>query len=436
MKNRYDVLIIGAGPAGAMAAKTAGEIGLKTAVIERKTNPAEITRSCATMFAIESDYYFGERMYYCDKTRKMVFPVNGLTVDYDGPARNFYGWHFYAPDGVSRIAFGDYEKNIKMGNSGRLSFIYDKGLLLESLIHDAKKNGADIYTGLNFNAISKTTDGLKVRASDMEFEAAFVIGADGISSRTAGLMGFNRDRVFFNRTGKKSCTVKGLDIPDPESINFVNCPNGNTTFPVWISPGPVPGEHMIEFKDDSEFEIFTKKSPFAKWCKNMEITRTMGYVLSLYSPVSWPCKDNVLLAGDATWFGEAEITGSMLCGWKAAHAVALAFKNGLLNDEGVASYGQWWEKSFPGFADYRNFFMILLFVKSILSPEEINYLYQSIKAPLTATLNPFRVVDLVKEAFAPAMEQAAKEMPSLAQKLQMMDIKNFDMILRMVQKKG
>jgi NADPH-dependent 2,4-dienoyl-CoA reductase/sulfur reductase-like enzyme len=79
MAKKYDLVVVGAGPGGAMAAKTAGENGLKTAILERKTNPAIITRSCAVMFAIESDYYFAERMYYNDDNGKMIFPVNGFT---------------------------------------------------------------------------------------------------------------------------------------------------------------------------------------------------------------------------------------------------------------------------------------------------------------------------------------------------------------------
>ena len=71
MAKRYDVVIVGAGPGGAMAAKTAAENGLKTALLERKTNPAEITRGCAMMFAVESGYYFAERMYYNKKNKKM-----------------------------------------------------------------------------------------------------------------------------------------------------------------------------------------------------------------------------------------------------------------------------------------------------------------------------------------------------------------------------
>jgi flavin-dependent dehydrogenase len=50
MTKRYDLIIVGAGPGGAMAAKTAGENGLKTVILERKINPADIKRGCGLLF--------------------------------------------------------------------------------------------------------------------------------------------------------------------------------------------------------------------------------------------------------------------------------------------------------------------------------------------------------------------------------------------------
>ncbi len=170
MLKKYDVVIVGAGPGGAMAAKTAGENGLKTAILERKTDPAKITRGCAMMFAIESDYYFAERMYYNEKNKKMIFPVNGFTVDYDGPTRNFYAWHHYAPDGKARIAFGDYEESIKKGDKGRLSIVYDKGKLIDGLMKDAVKNGVEVFTGVNVNGVEKTAQGVKVTGNADTFD--------------------------------------------------------------------------------------------------------------------------------------------------------------------------------------------------------------------------------------------------------------------------
>ena len=129
--NIYDVVVVGAGPAGLMAAKTAAENGLKVALIDRKSNIAEIRRCCATMFAVESDYYFGERMYFCEKTKRLVFPVNGFSVNYTGPYKNFYCWHLYTSDAKHYIRLGNYEDKIKLGTKGRLSVTYSKKHLLE-----------------------------------------------------------------------------------------------------------------------------------------------------------------------------------------------------------------------------------------------------------------------------------------------------------------
>ena len=49
MAKGYDVIIVGAGPAGLMAAKTAGEMGLRTALIERKSIITDINRACSMM---------------------------------------------------------------------------------------------------------------------------------------------------------------------------------------------------------------------------------------------------------------------------------------------------------------------------------------------------------------------------------------------------
>ncbi len=70
MAKRYDLIVIGAGPAGLMASRVAAENGLSVALLERKIEITAIKRSCATMFAVEDDYLFGERMYFKYKKKQ------------------------------------------------------------------------------------------------------------------------------------------------------------------------------------------------------------------------------------------------------------------------------------------------------------------------------------------------------------------------------
>jgi digeranylgeranylglycerophospholipid reductase len=424
MPHKYDLVIVGAGPGGAMAAKTAGENGLKTAILERKTNPAKITRTCAMMFALDDEWYLGERAYYNDEGKKMIFPVDGLTVDYDGPKRNFYAQHFYAPDGKTRLAFGDYEENIRKGDNGRLSFVYDKGKLIEGLMKDAEKNGVEVLTGVNVNGIEKTTGGVKVTGNGESYEATFVIGADGISSRIAQLMGFNKERKFYGSTPCLNYYLKGLNIPQPESFTFAPCYRPNLPFPIIFTSCPSPyaeDEYWTTFRTKEVFEYITQESIYSSWFPNVQVTRLECFVSSNWAPVSEPYRDNVLLVGDATWYNEAENNGSMRCGWKAANAVTVALRDNKPNREGVLNYIDWWNKAFPEFDDYRNFMMGIPFV-TMFSEQEYIYMYNLIKKPLVSTLNPFSVVRLAKQALQPMMPQIKKEMPSIIEKLRLFEV--------------
>jgi len=430
MTKKYDLVIVGAGPSGAMAAKTAGENGLKTAILERKTNPANLTRGCAMMFAVEYDYFNAERVFYNAKNNKMIFPVNGFTVDYDGPRRDFYTWRFYAPDGKTRLEFGDYEAKVKKGE--RLSFVYDKSRLINGLMKDAEKNGVDVFTGLNVEGVEKIRDGIRVTGNGETFEGAFVIGADGINSRVARLMGFNKDRKFYGAFPKLTYYVRGLKIPQSEAMITACFSKTGSVMPTsfFIVPSAyAEDEYWISVSTPEELDYIAKESVYAEWFTDATVNRVMGYLFTFRTPVSEPYKDNALLVGDAAWFAEAEIMGSLMSGWKAAHTVAVALRDNRLNRDGVVNYVDWWKKSFSEFDDYRKFFLCVLFYGRLFSAEEIKYLYGLIQEPLQTNINASRGVGLIKKALEPMMPQIRKEMPLAADKLDLLDVDNFDRLL-------
>jgi flavin-dependent dehydrogenase len=268
----------------------------------------------------------------------MIFPVNGFTVDYDGPKRNYYAWHFHAPDGETRVEFGDYEESIKKGDNGRLSFVFDKGSLIQGLINETNKNGVDIFTGVNVTGVERTATGVRVTGNGDTFEGTFVIGADGLNSRIAELMGFNKDRTLFGSAPALTYYVTGLNLPQSEKLITASCFRPDDPSPnfFWIIPSPyAEDEYWMNFLTHEQFEYITKGSVFSKWFPHIKINRIWPYIGALRSPVSEPYKDNVLLVGDSAWFGEAEITGSMMCGWKAAHAITVALRDNQPNRQGV-----------------------------------------------------------------------------------------------------
>jgi hypothetical protein len=194
----------------------------------------------------------------------------------------------------------------------------------------------------------------------------------------------------------------------------------------FMVPSPyAEDEYWMGVQSRDNFEYVTKKSVFSEWFSKVKLTRILGYVFSLRAPVSEPYKENVLLVGDSAWYGEAEITGSMMCGWKAANAITVALRDNKPNRDGILHYIEWWKKSYPEFDDYRNFMMFAPFC-FIFSEKELIYLYNRFSSPLRATLNPFLVVRIVKKALEPELSQIQKEMPSVLEKLQMLEVDNVE----------
>ena len=77
----YDVAIVGAGPGGLMAAKTAAEKGLKVALIEKKSKVSIVTRACCQQLIMDENFE-GESVQL--REVKIHFPNNGFEIDGSG----------------------------------------------------------------------------------------------------------------------------------------------------------------------------------------------------------------------------------------------------------------------------------------------------------------------------------------------------------------
>ena len=129
MAKRYDVIVVGAGPAGAVAAKAAGENGFEVALLERKTDLTVMDRACYQSLDSPLEYLHLD-LYRCNvRDKRLSFPAHGFSVKYDGPYRNAYGWYFYSPSG-NRMQAGVVEEQKKKGDDGKVTTVIDKEILL------------------------------------------------------------------------------------------------------------------------------------------------------------------------------------------------------------------------------------------------------------------------------------------------------------------
>ncbi|MCP4714099.1 MAG: NAD(P)/FAD-dependent oxidoreductase [Deltaproteobacteria bacterium] len=429
MSNVFDVVIVGAGPAGLMAAKVAGENGLRVALIERKEHITSIQRSCQTMVAIEDGYYFGERMYFDEQQGRIVFPVNNFSVRYDGPYKNFYAWHIYSPDGKHCINLGDYDANKRGGSKKRLSAFYSKEALLQSLFRDVQACGAvHVFPGLNVTGHCRKNGFNEIRTSEGKvFRGVFTIAADGINSRLMRILDLNRQRRFFGTIQGAGYYMRGVNPPNPESINYPVIYHKTTQYPVmlWVGLSPYGEDEywvyaggcshpQICYKDI--LDQATRSGPFSDWFKGAEVVRRHGHVANIWSPTPTPVKDNVLIVGDAGWTVEAECTGSMMSGRKAANAVCEALRDGRPNRDGVQAYVDWWQGSFPGSMDYTEFLTLLS--SGLIGEDATNYLYKLVNETLPCSLNPYNLLNNINSSIMGKFDRIQQERPDIVARLQ------------------
>jgi len=419
MAKKYDLIVVGGGTSGLEAAKTAAQNGLRVALVEMKTSPAKIQRACAQMFLVNMDSFYNERMYFSREQKKWVYPANNFSVTYSGGYREFYGCHFIAPDGEHRIEFGDYEKN--SSGAGTAAVVFDKQVLLQGLYDEGKKAGVDYYLERTVTDVRKEAGGVAVHthAGEKMF-GTFCIAADGINSLVARKLGMNKNRHFFTTASGISFYVSGVSFDRSEMICM-----GNT----YDHTGGLGGVHFSMlpsvYRDDEywlymhsqeKFDYFTKKSSFSHWFKNAELQHKRCCVISMWSSLRDPFKDNVLFVGDTVWFAEAENNGALLSGHKAANAVSQALHTGRPDGQGVREYRQWWASNWYDTHDYRDFLCYPVFFR-LFSEEDLNYLHKIIDTKLFWSLNPFNLYNHMQKGLAPHLEQIKKEQPVLAQKI-------------------
>jgi flavin-dependent dehydrogenase len=437
MARKYDLVVVGGGTSGLEAAKTAAENGLRVALLERKTHPAVIQRSCAQMFLMNMDSFYNERMYFSRDQKRWVFPVNNFTVNYKGDYREFYACHFISPNAEDRIEIGDYEANAS--GSGVAAVVFDKGALLDGLFEEGQAAGVDYYLERNVTHVSRVSDGVAVKTCEGDrLVGTFCIAADGINSRLAQITGLNRQRLFINTRKAISHYVTGVEFERSEAIFLgMSYDQGGL--------GPVPfcllpsvyrdDEYWFFIVGDEQFDFLTKRSNFKKWFPRVEITHTRASVVNNWSPAREPFKDNVIFVGDSCWFSEAENSGALLSGHRAASAVCEALQRGKPDRQGVMGYISWWKQNWPETHDYRDFLCYPIFNR-LFTEDEYNYIHNVISSKLPWTLNPFKLYERIMKGLRPHMDRVKKERPQLAKKITMFRPETALSIIKPAARKG
>ena len=419
MSKLYDLIVVGAGPAGLMAARTAAENGLSVALLERKTDIPKMRRLDGGAIGI-NEYMFDQMVTFNPKAKRFCFPSAGFSIPYEGPYANVYGFQIYSPSG-KRLFFGDWEKARKRGDEVRVGLTVDKEILLKGLLEECRKVDVEVFPGTNVSHIEKMGDSVKISANGKSFEGTFVIAADGVNSRIARILGFNKEREFKGTEIYITWVIEG-DIPvDPGSFNFIFTEKGIFSIYQEYKQGIY---HLTTFSTNTQLDyhasldyFMREDKTYSPWFTNAKKVGMINCVSNLLTPIKDPFRDNTLLIGDAAWIMEFSNMAAICTGWKAGNAVALAVADNNLCREGLASYFEYWEKYFYGPRSEFDFGMGGGELHDYLTGEEMDYLVGLVKKPLPTTMNFFTFFSSLGTTYAELFPTIEQERPEVMEKL-------------------
>jgi len=388
---KYDLIIVGGGPGGLMAAKTAAEDGLKVALIERKKNVAEITRACLAAFYIHkvtTSPEAEEGKTYADGYIEPVsveilsdklrfnFLGPGFSLDYNGSYTPYYHWMDMSPSGhiIHR-----HKPNDKIW-----ALFYDKEVFLAGLLSSVQKAGAEVLSETIGMAAENTPDGVKVmvrgKSGEQILEARTAIAADGVRSIIVDSLGLNKDRKVMTATVKTlAYEMEGVETNlSPLSFLWISIPSlSPMPFGLGIAGG-VGRVLLFTLVSGTLFpsvvlDKFIKDSNFAPWFRNARIVKktASGGKGGLRTPIREPVAGNVVIVGDAGAPVETWIQGALACGYMGVKAI----EKELNGQKGYPEYIDWWQKAFA-FNDPHYWKIATVYpLNQICTDEEVDYIY-------------------------------------------------------------
>ncbi|MDO8428303.1 MAG: NAD(P)/FAD-dependent oxidoreductase [Candidatus Diapherotrites archaeon] len=313
----YDVAVIGAGPAGASAAKNSAQLGLETILLEEHTSIGE-------------PVHCGECLSeYATQNIGIKLPKEVISLDVKGVKVIF-------PDGTDR-------------NVSEPGYVLEKHLFEQWLASEAEKLGAYISLDSKVTELERRQGLWNLKAKDKEIQAKIVIDASGVQAVTSRFLGINQR--FQSVVGMQ---YEMQEVETTGYLDFYLWPELAPEGYLWVIPkcnqrsnvGLVTTQMN---KAKTYLDQFTKRIGV----DGKKINKTFGGMIPASGPLKNTFAEGLMLVGDAAGFTSPLFEGgtqlSLKSGQFAAQVAKQAVEKNDLSAEQLSQYKKLWFPEFPNY---------------------------------------------------------------------------------------
>jgi len=319
---QYDVVVVGAGPAGSMTAKTASESGATVLLLEKHQ-------------AIGTPAHCGEALW------AGVLAEVGVTPDPKWVANTINGGYFITPKGGKVV----YTRGEVTG------LIIERKVFDKSLAAEASRTGTEIMLRTRAVGVVKegrSVEGIKAvrEGEELVVESKMVVAADGVESKVARWAGMNT-RIRLNET--MSCyqyEMVGVRLDEPDMLEMFF---GKETAPqgyAWIIPkGNDVANIGVGVRGQSEHHAKTYLDAFIKRNDRLnqaKVIEVRGGAVPVGGPLDRLVCDGLLVVGTAAHlvdpFSGGGIASALRSGFFAGRVIGQALREGRFDAERLLEY--------------------------------------------------------------------------------------------------
>ncbi len=325
----YDVVVVGAGPAGSMAAKIAAEKGLDVLLVEKRQEIGVPVR-CAEGISKDSI----ERFFEVDK-KWIAAEVSGAKI--------------YAPDGTEIVMSEEMAGN-------EVGYVLERKIFDRFIARKAAKAGAEVYVKTTALGFERKGDVLKVKlctlGEEWEVETKILIGSDGVESRIGRAARIIKTLKLNEIESCAQYLMTGLDIDENYTYFYLGreiapggyawiFPKGNGAANVGIGVMP----KLAEKPAKAYLDAFIKSIGLEG-----EIVEFVAGAVPVYGEVETAVADNIMLAGDAAYHSDpitgGGIANALAAGYYAGSVAYEAVNKGDYSAKFLRKYDELWKNDF------------------------------------------------------------------------------------------